>query len=130
MKIVIDTSVVIAVITNEEHKKSLIDKTKGAHLTAPSSLPLEIGNAVSAMFKRNRITLEQANLALDAFEKIPIQLFNVNLSKSLEIAHSLNIYAYDAYYIECAQANNSPLLSLNRGLIESTIKYGIKHIEV
>jgi len=130
MKIVIDTSVVIAVITNENHKPSLILKTKGAHLIAPSSLPFEIGNAISAMFKRNRITLEQAYLALDAFEKIPIQLCDVNLVKAIELAQVLGIYAYDAYFIECAQAYKCPLLSLDSGLIESVLKIGLKSIEV
>ena len=130
MKIVIDTSVIIAVITNEKHKQSLINKTKGAHLIAPSSLQFEIGNAISAMFKRNRINLDQACLAIDAFNKIPIQLYNINLTKSIEIAHNLNIYAYDAYFIECAQTNNSPLLSLDHGLIEIAAKFGIKSIEV
>lgn len=103
MKIVVDTSIIIAVIINEQHKTALISKTKGAHLLAPSSLPFEIGNAISAMFKRKRITREQAYLALEAFDQIPIQLCDVNLNKSIDLAHSLEIYAYDAYFLECAQ---------------------------
>jgi predicted nucleic acid-binding protein len=130
MKIVIDTSIVIAVITNEKHKPLLINKTKGAHLLAPSSLAFEVGNALSAMFKRNRISLDQAFAALDAFEKIPIQLCDVNLDKSVELAHTLGIYAYDAYFIECAQTYKSALLSLDRGLVVAATKLGIKSIEV
>jgi len=130
MKIVIDTSIVIAVITNEEHKPSLIDKTRGAHLLAPSSLPFEVGNAISAMFKRNRISLDQAYSALEAFEKIPVQLCDVNLNKSLELAHVLGIYAYDAYFIECAQTYKAPLLSLDHGLLETAAKLGLNCIEV
>ena len=130
MKIVIDTSIVIAVITNEKHKPVLINKTKAAHLLAPSSLPFEIGNAISAMFKRNRISLDQALYALEAFEKIPIQLCDVNLNKSVELAQLLGIYAYDAYFIECAQSYKSPLFSLDHGLIEAASKIGIKSIEV
>ena len=130
MKIVIDTSIVIAVITNEQLKSILIGKTKGAYLLAPSSLPFEIGNAISAMFKRNRITLDQAYLALEAFDQIPIQLCDINLNKSVELARSLVIYAYDAYFIECAQTYKSPLLSLDKGLVECASKIGIKTIEV
>ena len=49
MNIVIDTSVVISVITNEKHKNELIKKTAGTNLVAPSSLHWELGNAFSAM---------------------------------------------------------------------------------
>jgi len=130
MNIVIDTSLVIAVITNEKHKPVLINKTKGAHLLAPASLPFEIGNAISAMFKRNRISLDQALYALEAFDEIRIQLCDVNLNKSVELAQLLGIYAYDAYFIECAQTYKSQLLSLDNGLVEAATKIGIKSIEV
>ena len=73
MNLVIDTSVIIAVITNEKHKKELIKLTQGANLIAPSSLHWEIGNAFSAMFKRNKISLELAMKAIDAYKQIPIQ---------------------------------------------------------
>lgn len=130
MKIVIDTSTAIAVITNEKHKSTLIGKTKGAYLLAPSSLPFEIGNAISTMFKRNRITLDQAHLALEAFDQIPIQLCEINLNKSVELAYSLGIYAYEAYFIECAQSYKSPLLSIDKRLVEYANNMGIKTIEV
>jgi predicted nucleic acid-binding protein len=130
MKIVIDTSVVIAVISNEKHKHILVKKTMGAHLIAPSSMQFEVGNAISAMFRRNRINLEQAHVALKAFEKIPIQVYNTNLMKSIEIAQSLGIYAHDAYFLECAQTNKCPLISLDYELMMSATKLGIKSIEV
>ncbi|MFA6980539.1 MAG: type II toxin-antitoxin system VapC family toxin [Ignavibacteriaceae bacterium] len=60
MSLVVDASIIIAVLTNEKNKSNLIRVTVGEDLLAPSSLHREIGNAFSAMFKRNRITLEQA----------------------------------------------------------------------
>jgi len=82
------------------------------------------------MFKRNRISLDQALSAIEAFENIPIQLCEINLNYSVELAHVLGIYAYDAYFIECAQTYKSPLLSLDNGLVEAATKLGIKSIEV
>ena len=102
MNLVIDTSVIIAVITNENHKSQLIMLSKGADLLAPSSMPWEIGNAFSAMFKRNRITLKQATGALAAYNQIPIRFYDVSLSTALDLARRLNVYAYDAYVIVCA----------------------------
>jgi predicted nucleic acid-binding protein len=130
MKIVIDTSVIISVITNENHKDSLIHTTKGASLIAPESLHFEIGNAFSVMLKRNRISIENALLAINLYEKIPIQFCSINLEKSLKISDKLKIYAYDAYFIECAERNRSPLLSIDEGLTNAAIKYGLKIIEV
>jgi predicted nucleic acid-binding protein len=80
MKIVVDTSVVIAVITNEKHKEQLIVTTKGADLIAPSSLHWEIGNAFSAMFKRGRISLDQAKGAIKSYGDIPIRFHSHPIS--------------------------------------------------
>ena len=60
MNIVVDTSVIVAVLLNEPVKASLIEVTVNATLSAPMSLHWEIGNAFSAMFKKKRLSLEDA----------------------------------------------------------------------
>jgi len=130
MNVVIDTSAVIAVITNEQHKKKLITATKGADLIAPSSLHWEVGNAFSAMFKRQRITLDQAIAALEAYNQIPIRFSDVELGIALELASSLGVYAYDAYVIGCALKHNSSLISLDDGLLEAAENAGVKVKEI
>lgn len=45
---------------------------------------------------------------------IPLRLVEVNLFSSLEISKRFNIYAYDAYFIECANNYNLPLISLDK----------------
>ena len=72
--VVVDTSAVIAVVTNEVHKPALIRLTEGAELLSPSSLPAEVGNAFSAMFKRHRISLSEAKAAVEAYRRIAIRL--------------------------------------------------------
>ena len=130
MNLVVDTSVIIAVITNEEHKNQLIAVSKGTDLIAPSSIHWEIGNAFSAMFKRNRITLKQAKSALEAYNKIPIRFYDLRLSAALEVAHRFNLYAYDAYLIVCALKHNSPIVSLDDGLLDAAHKAGAETVEV
>ena len=85
MLIVIDTSVVIAVITNEKHKNELIKHTIGADLISPPSLHWEICNAFSAMFKRKKITLNQAKDAIEYYLKIPIRFIDIELKNVLTI---------------------------------------------
>jgi predicted nucleic acid-binding protein len=128
--IVIDTSVIIAVITNEPLKGKLIEQTKGADLIAPHSVHCEIGNAFSAMLRRGRITVEQALEALDAYGQIPIRFVDVELEESLRIAAGLGIYAYDAYLIQCALKYKAPLLSLDVSLVDSARCVQAKTIEV
>jgi predicted nucleic acid-binding protein len=127
---VVDTSVIIAVLVNEEHKSRLIGLTRGASLNAPASLHWEVGNAFSAMFKRRRLGIEQALEAIRSYEQIPIRLHDVSLSASMEIAKDLALYAYDAYFIECARKLNSPLVTLDTALREAASQAGVNVIEV
>jgi uncharacterized protein with PIN domain len=56
--IVIDTSVIIAVIANEPERERIVAATYRANLLAPMSVHWEVGNAFSAMLRRGRTTVE------------------------------------------------------------------------
>ncbi len=107
MDITIDTSALIAVIANEAQKNQMITLTEGVNLCAPSSVHWKIGNAFSAMLKRDRIDIVQARFCIQAYRKIPIKFVDVNLIQTLKIVEQLKIYAYDAYLIQCAVQSNS-----------------------
>lgn len=102
MAIVVDTSVILAVVLNEPGKSALIRLTTGAELLAPVSLHWEIGNALSSLFKRRRITEAEGQQALDEYQKIPIRFLDVPLDEALHVAAQHRIYAYDAYFLVCA----------------------------
>jgi predicted nucleic acid-binding protein len=118
MNIVVDASVVVAVIANEPEKDHLIELTRGADLIAPPSIHWEVGNAFSAMLKRKRISPQQALKAIDVYATIPIRFVEIDLAESLKIADALGIYAYDAYLIRCALKYNSPLITLDQNLVD------------
>ncbi len=126
---VIDTSAVLAVVLNEPTKSSLIARTQGAMLVAPESLPWEIGNALSAMFKQRRLTLSEAIEALESYHTIPIRLLPIPLDDALTIAHQANIYAYDAYVLSCARMQSAPIVSIDRGLKRVASDLGIPLVE-
>ncbi len=130
MNITIDTSALIAVIGNERSKPHIIEVTRGCSLFAPSSVHWEIGNAFSAMFKRHQSSIDLAKQALLAYHDIPIKFIDVPLKKALELSQSHNIYAYDAYLIQCAQQTSSPLLTLDNGLKVAAKSTGITILEV
>ena len=103
-------------VLNERHKADIVEATKGHELLAPFSLDAEVGNALSAMFKRNRLSLNQARQALIQFSEIPIRRTKLRLTEAAELAYKNNIYAYDAYVLDCARQYRSPLLSLDNQL--------------
>jgi predicted nucleic acid-binding protein len=104
--------------------------TKDAELVAPASLPWEIGNAFSAMFKQRRITKDQALAAVFEFQRIPIRLRDISLENAIELSSQLGIYAYDAYMIQCARDTGAPLLTLDNGLIVAAGKVSVTTLKV
>ena len=130
MNITIDTSALIAVIGKEKSKGKIIEITRGYSLCSPMSVHWEIGNAFSAMFKRKSLSIETAKCALRAYQEIPIKFIDVQLDQTLEISHAQNMYAYDAYLIQCAQITSTPLLTLDSGLKSSARELGVQLLEV
>jgi predicted nucleic acid-binding protein len=130
MDIVVDTSVIIAVIANEPEKDDLIELTRGVDLIAPPAVHWEVTNSFSAMLRRRRTTLALALEAIQVYEEIPIRFVEVELDHSLRLADSLGIYAYDAYLIRCAQKYRAPLLSLDAYLVECARRTGVQVLEV
>jgi predicted nucleic acid-binding protein len=130
MKMIIDTSVIIAVVTNEKHKQRLIELTKGADLVAPASLHWEVGNALSALLKKKRITIEQTFGALASYAGIAVRFYAVDLKESLGLCGKTNLYAYDAYFIACALKLKAPLLSLDNVLLSAAEESGASTIKM
>lgn len=130
MKIVVDTSVIVAVIANEPEKTALIEMARGSELVAPQSVHWEIGNAFSAMLKRKKLTSGEATRALKVYGRIQIRFLDVELEQSLRIADEQGIYAYDAYVLRCAQKHRSPLISLDQSLLACAKRIGIQVKEV
>jgi predicted nucleic acid-binding protein len=113
MDIVADTNIFLAVALNEPEKDRIIQLTLGSSVMAPEILPYEIGNALSAMVKRRKLSEVQALDAERAAGRIPVRLVGVDVRASLRLAMEHNIYAYDAYFSQCARVFSRPLLTLD-----------------
>ena len=118
VEIVIDTSAILAAVGEQPEKAGLVRLTRGAILVAPASVHWEVGNALSAMFKRRAIGIKEAFQLLDAYAEIPIRMAEVGLKQAVELSGRLNIYAYDAYVLACVINQRAPLLTLDGGLRE------------
>jgi predicted nucleic acid-binding protein len=130
LRILIDTSAVIAILLNEELNRSIIELTKGVDVVSASSLPWEVGNALTSNLRKKRINHSEAIEAIQNYQKMGIRLIEVELEDSMNLASNLNIYAYDAYMLCCANTLRIPILSLDYHMIENAKKIGIKTLEV
>ena len=129
MKIIADTNTFIAVALNEPEKGKIIRLTEGHNLIAPDVLPFEIGNALTAMMKRNALKKEEVESAWEIVQQIPVDLRHTSIKSALSIAIKYNLYAYDAYFLECAENLRSPLLTLDLGMQKVAREMGISILE-
>ncbi len=129
MKIIADTNTFIAVALNEPEKAKIIQLTEGHELIAPDVLPFEVGNALTAMMKKNSLKREEVESAWEIIQQIPVDLRQTDIKYALSIAISYNLYAYDAYFLACAEKLHSPLLTLDRGMQKAAKKMGITILE-
>jgi predicted nucleic acid-binding protein len=129
MKIIADTNAFIAVALNEPEKNTIIRLTEGHELIAPDVLPFEIGNALTALMKKNALKKEEVASAWEIVQQIPVDLRRTNIKAALDIAIRFNLYAYDAYFLECAENLRSPLLTLDLGMQKVARGIGITILE-
>jgi predicted nucleic acid-binding protein len=116
VKIIADTNTFIAVALNEPEKDLIIQVTEGCDLIAPEVLPFEIGNALTAMMIKSVLKADEVASSWEIVQRIPVDLRSINIKSALKIATKFNIYAYDAYFLECADSLRSPLLTLDSGM--------------
>jgi predicted nucleic acid-binding protein len=128
--IVIDTSALIAAIVGEPERAKIIEFTTGNTLIGPGSIPWEIGNAFSAMFKQDRLTLDDAQKGLSIFETIPLRYVEPDFFNALKLSKKVKMDAYDAYFLDCAIRYRSPLLTLDRKLKVAAQNINIETLEV
>lgn len=129
MKIVVDTNTVLAVALNEPERDWLIDVTRGCDLAAPDVLPFEIGNALSSLVRRETVREGLLSAIWDAAAAVPVDLVSINVKSALLLAGHFRIYAYDAYFLQCAIETKAPLLSLDRGMQRVAKQLNIEIVE-
>jgi predicted nucleic acid-binding protein len=130
MDVIIDTSALIAVIVGEPERNRIVKITTGNSLIGPGSIPWEIGNAFSAMFKQNRLSLREAQKGLAIFQSIPLRYVEADFYNVIKLSKKAKIYAYDAYFLDCAIRYKAPLLTLDRKLKTAAQSINIETLEV
>ena len=89
----------------------------------------EIGNALTTMVKRKQLTRDEALSAFKTASSIPVRLVSVDIQKALKRALYYNIYAYDAYLLQCATYLSIPLLTLDKRMKKVAYDLNIEVME-
>ena len=129
MNIVSDTNIFLAVVLEEPEKESIIQLTSETSAVSPEILPYEFGNALTAMVKRKQLSHKEALAAYDAVSSIPVRLVSVDIQQALKLALEYNIYAYDAYFLQCAKQLSSPLITLDKRMKQVAREMKIELVE-
>jgi len=129
MNIISDTNIFLAVALDEPEKDRIIQVTSGVNIVSPEILPYEIGNALSAMVKRKRLTAKEALQAQIKTNFIPVRLVSTDIQKTLELAIKFNIYAYDAYFLQCAKTLVYPLFTFDKRMKQVANELNIELLE-
>jgi len=126
MEMVSDASAFLAVALSEIDREWVIEKTFGYSIVSPEVLPYEIGNALIAMRRKGRLNDREIPRAFNLSQRIAVRLVPVAIHAAIKIALQFNIYAYDAYYLQCCIENRLPLISLDGNMCGVAESLGIK----
>ena len=86
------------------------------HLMAPALLPYELSNAVWQAERRERITRAQGDEILQAMTRLEIEIVAQTWGVMLPLARQFGCSAYDAAYLNLAQATNHTFLTGDKRL--------------
>ncbi len=129
METVADASTFLAVVLTENDRDWIIHKTAGRIIISPDVLPYEIGNALISMKRKGRLNEREILRAFDLSQRIAVRLVSVKIHEAMKIALRFNIYAYDAYYLQCCIENKLPLISLDNHMCDIAGNLEIKVVE-
>ncbi|MFB6099376.1 MAG: type II toxin-antitoxin system VapC family toxin [Salinibacter sp.] len=130
-KTFVDTGIVVAVVLGESTRDRILEETRNTHVISASSLPYEVGNALTRNVLREDIAASTARDAYQLYEKMPIQLVDVDIGAGFDCALSMRDYAYDGYMLEAAlRHHQARFLSLDRDVQEAAREYGLNVIDI
>jgi len=96
---------------------TIIDSTLDAHYGDEQALAADLADALNfeakALGKRGRLRVDDAVAAHDVIRQIPVRLLAVDIRQALPLAFRFGLYAYDAYFLQCALNLGCPLITLD-----------------
>ncbi|MDR1634381.1 MAG: type II toxin-antitoxin system VapC family toxin [Bifidobacteriaceae bacterium] len=121
--LVVDASAVLTVILAADADR-IAERMAGADLAAPHLAPFEVANVVRRRWSAGVLSLGQAELALDGFGLLVIDLWPFAAVADRVWALRGQLSSYDAAYIALAELLDAPLLTADARLARAAAAAG------
>ncbi|OYW26194.1 MAG: hypothetical protein B7Z51_10315 [Methyloversatilis sp. 12-65-5] len=116
--LVVDCSLVAALLFDESERDIAYDRLTGRHLFAPRLLGYEMVN-VSLKKLHRGMAISDVEQAVDDFHRMDIDLLDVPTRSLLPLARRFILSAYDASYLWLAAELKAPLATFDARLGEA-----------
>jgi predicted nucleic acid-binding protein len=120
--VVVDASVVAALLFLEPQADALAKELAGCTLAAPDLLPYEIANVAAMKVRRRLITPGGAQAALDLLGRLDVRLHPVEPLRAFETAMETGLTAYDGAYVWLSHALGARIATLDARVARATRK--------
>ncbi len=112
--IVVDCSILAAILFNEPSQSEALKLLSGKSLHAPNLIDHEIISVAVKKSEANAGDLVQRGL--DSFRKLRLARHSIDHQAQFELAQTQELSAYDAAYLQLAVVLNAPLVTYDRVL--------------
>ena len=126
MDVLVDASAILAVLLNEQGRSAITAQTENATLLAPETLPFEIANALTSLYRKKKITGEELAAAYRNYALIPLRSVKADPENALKIACKYKISAFEAYYLEIAYRLKISLITFSVSMKKAALNMKIK----
>ncbi len=118
-QIVVDASVAVKWVVQENGTAQALAIRQGRQLIAPDLIVAECANILWKKVTRLELTVEQASLAARLLERVDIELLPMRrlLDAATKIAIDLDHAAYDCMYLAVALETGAPLVTADDRLL-------------
>ena len=132
MSIVLDASITLAWLFEDEHTDQVLATISHVYLGGASVPPLwryEVANGLQMATRRQRITPDYRTRCFDKIDELPIKIDQDGLdeiwSVTVKLADLYRLTVYDAAYLELAQRRRLPLVTLDAALSKAARESGV-----